>query len=430
MPSIRPFLSALALLAGCLNLNAYPLPCSDPASNPHDCTKDDGGVDAAGPATDRAPDALGAGGTGGAAPPLDGPVSGAGGSSGSGGSAPAPVVDALAPIDMMMVTPPPPQPDALPGCMSTCILGKSRCSSGGVQTCLVLTDGCAGWGPLAACPAPQTCPADGEKCECPKVVGCTKKGDQQCTSAGLQKCEMDGVCLNWGPAANCPAPQTCTSNKCECPKGGSSCSKEGDHKCGTSEGLQTCAKDGACFAWSAEKACTGARERCMGGSCTAACPVQSKANLVPNAGFDQGLGGWTGDLGGEDASGCPTSKSVLMVGTPGDDGGILPGNSLSPCFMMAAGQRYSFGATMKRNSGSKVTCFVLTWADATSCKDNAGTSNRLESIDNSLAPLNQWDRQSVEIAAQISPVWARVNCRADGKGLADEVFVTPAPGGF
>jgi hypothetical protein len=316
---------------------------------------------------------------------------GAGGGSASGGAGggdaaapsadmapPLPATDAGSP-DMMVAMP---APDAAPACTNVCTMDAKKCMGGDVQTCVLLPTGCTGWSAPAMCPAPQTCPD--------------------------------------------------SKTKCECPTGANSCAKEGDQKCGPGMGVQTCAKSGACLAWATEKICdVGA---CVASSATkAACPACPKAasagNLVPNAGFDKNLGGWTGDLGGEDASTCALSKSLLLVGTPGDDGSILQGAGLSPCFSLPGGKKFNFGAAMRRAAGSKVTCYPLVWSDSAACASNVGGAQRLDSVDDSLGGLNQWNRATVEIPAQPADGWARVNCLADGKGFVDEVFVSPSPGG-
>jgi hypothetical protein len=284
--------------------------------------------------------------------------------------------------DARLTTDLPSTPDTRPTCADTCQLGTSRCGAGGLAACVKLPSGCAGWGDPVTCGRPQVCPDN--------------------------------------------------KTQCECPMGGNTCVKEGDTKCGPGMGLQTCTKSGACFEWSTEKACDAGI--CAAISATkAACPacpkIPSSRNLVPNPGFDKNLGGWTGDLGGEDASACPLSKSLLLVGTPGDDGSILPASAISPCFALPTGRKYNFGAALRRAAGSKVACYLLVWTDSATCEAAAATGQRLDSVDNSLAGLNQWDRSTVEIPAQPGDRWARVNCQADGKGFVDEVFVSQSPGG-
>jgi hypothetical protein len=169
--------------------------------------------------------------------------------------------------------------------------------------------------------------------------------------------------------------------------------------------------------------------RCVSNACSVACAQQSSGNLVPNAGFDQDLGGWEGDLGGEDVSNCPLSKSLLLVGTPGGEGSILPASLDSPCFSLPGGRTHSFGAAFKRSAGGKVACFLYVWPDSASCSANADNLMRIASVDDSLNDLGKWLREKTTVPAQAGQTYARVNCQADGKGLVDEVFVS-ANGGF
>jgi hypothetical protein len=167
----------------------------------------------------------------------------------------------------------------------------------------------------------------------------------------------------------------------------------------------------------------------MGSACIDACAKQSAANLVPNAGFDQNLGGWEGDLGGEDVSNCALSKSLLLVGTPGEAGSIMPASLNSPCFSLPGGRTHNFGAAFKRATGGKVACFLYVWPDSASCSADADSAMRIASVDDSLNGLGTWTREKTTAPAQPSQTFARVNCQADGKGLVDEVFVS-ATGGF
>lgn len=309
-------------------------------------------------------------------------------------AAPAPDTSSPPPPDagrdaIVVVDTRPPAPDLVPDvailpdgptCMNQCTAATSRCGgNGGTQACVVAAGGCTAYAAEVACQAPRSC------------------------------------VLN-GTSASCECPSTCTA---------------GAKRCGSQpDRIEEClAGAGGCVAWT-EKAC-GAGQKCIANACVT-CPKQSPANIVPNGGFDENLGGWGGDLGGEDASGCPVSRSLLLVATPGDNGSILIGQSYSPCFSMVGSQRYSFGAAFRRSAGSKVSCFVLTWPDAGACaagSDGSG-GTRLESIDDGLAQLNQWTRAATELDALPAAVSARVNCRTDGKGYVDEVYLAPAPGGF
>lgn len=158
---------------------------------------------------------------------------------------------------------------------------------------------------------------------------------------------------------------------------------------------------------------------------TAACPDVG-TNLVPNGGFDQGVGGWAAGEPGEDASGCVSSKSLLLTATKVDDSSLLVATSTSPCFALPA-LKTSFGATMKRIEGAAVGCFVLVWTDSASCEQKLENGRRLDLVDNGLASPGQWDRQKADLPAQPAGAFARVLCRSDGKGAVDEVFLRPAP---
>jgi hypothetical protein len=232
----------------------------------------------------------GAGGAGGQSDDGGGSRGGAGGS-GDGGVDMTAVPD-VAPdngspsVDMGVV------------CSNPCSpIGRTECTTGGVRSCVMLPNGCAVWGTAEACPMPQTCPVGETKCSCPTGGNaCSKEGDKKCGSNGVQTCSRAGACFAWSQPESCMSPQTCAGNapnaRCECPKA-NACTTEGEPKCGSGGGVQTCTKDGAgCLTWSAEKACAKAGERCMGTACVdVTCPKPTAANLVQNPGFDTAA--WT-----------------------------------------------------------------------------------------------------------------------------------------
>ena len=154
----------------------------------------------------------------------------------------------------------------------------------------------------------------------------------------------------------------------------------------------------------------------------------ASANLVPNGTFDRGAEGWTADPAGgataaEDAAGCSASHSLALTTVAAADGAVLYGQSISNCFALPVAPRMSFGAMMKRIEGASVSCYLTVWKDTAACEQRAEGGERLDSIDNGLSPVGEWDSVSVQLDASAGAL-GRVTCRTDGRGYVDEVFVT------
>jgi hypothetical protein len=164
---------------------------------------------------------------------------------------------------------------------------------------------------------------------------------------------------------------------------------------------------------------------------TVACPgagTTAPPNLVPDGTFDRAPGAWSAGEVGDDAAGCATSHSLSLTATRVDDQSILFANSRSPCFKLSgAAPAYTFGAALKRHEGAAVGCFLLVWDTPTACEQSDAGEKRLESIDNGLVDVDQWGHSAIKLPAPAADAWARVNCRTDGQGYVDEVFVTSAP---
>jgi hypothetical protein len=156
------------------------------------------------------------------------------------------------------------------------------------------------------------------------------------------------------------------------------------------------------------------------------CEPAGTGNLVPNGAFDQVPGAWTKGSIGDDASGCVASSSLALTAERVDDESLLLANSQSPCFKLAAGHEHRFGASLKKHEGAAVSCFLLLWNTPNGCEQNVPGETRSESVDNGLSEVDTWERSKVVLAADMTDGWARVNCRTDGQGFVDDVFVLDA----
>lgn len=159
-----------------------------------------------------------------------------------------------------------------PACTNLCPLGRQQCGSGGPQSCITMPNGCTDWGPAAACPAPQSCSATDGRASCACAADGCPLGHRECSGRGTRECVRDDACTKWSPVEECPSEMTCSgagdSAQCRCPPG--TCDR-GSTKCGPGGGVQTCDDGAQCPTWSAEVACASPQSCTAGGHCS--CPA-------------------------------------------------------------------------------------------------------------------------------------------------------------
>jgi hypothetical protein len=194
-------------------------------------------------------------------------------------------------------------------CSTPCTVGAVRCDGdAGVATCLAV-EGCGVWSQPVACPTGTPLCSAGI-CAVTCSNECTM-GTVQCDGNGATKAcgQADAdSCLDWQAPIACPATQTCSAGACS-----RNCTDEctaGATRCNGTAGIQTCGQADAdgCLEWKPATDCP-AQQTCSTGACrpTSCTPVTKQILLNPK--FDSAPTGvhWTQN---------PSDPRVSIVAAP------------------------------------------------------------------------------------------------------------------
>ena len=165
-------------------------------------------------------------------------------------------------------------------CRDRCLAeGEMRCEHDAIQTCAAdPASGCLQWGPAAPCPAEQTCSLG--TCRAPESCAHECEPDaRRCRLDGFETCgDFDeDPCLEWSGVAPCPPGDTCSFGLCshECAE---ECGPAGQTRC-SGNGVQTCADiDGdACLDWGPITPCAPDIS-CSNGACRERCQNECQSD--------------------------------------------------------------------------------------------------------------------------------------------------------
>lgn len=159
------------------------------------------------------------------------------------------------------------------GCQDECNDGSRRCADDGYQVCGDYdTDDCTEWSETTPCKAGETC--SNGSCQQTCTSECAT-GERRCDGAdGYQECgDFDADdCLEWSAEIACEAGESCSNGVCS-PTCEDECAQTGDRQCTTSlRAWQECGDhDGdPCLEWGPAVDCA-ADETCEGGACFLVC---------------------------------------------------------------------------------------------------------------------------------------------------------------
>jgi hypothetical protein len=230
---------------------------------------------------------------------------------------------------------------------------------------------------------PNTCGLDGT---CDGSGACRYHGTG--TLCGSDSCPQDSSTLT--PAPTCNGSGTCTPKAaiscvnylCNAPSGACRTTCTNNSQCSASAFCGS----GSCTAKKAAGSLCSAAAECASGVCSGrccnpgtacTCPQPSSTNLLPNPGFDTGVGGWnvvpndgTVSWDPDDATGCPFSGSALVELRAGTTSPVL-----SSCVAVSSGSQYNVGV----RTWSAVTCDIVGFAGP-GCTGQASTLNSIISI--------------------------------------------------
>ncbi|HXJ22699.1 MAG TPA: hypothetical protein VMT03_20950 [Polyangia bacterium] len=328
-------------------------------------------------------------------------------------------------------------------CAGTCD-STGACKSTKGQSCTATSGGCisgsvcsGGYCCAQSCGTDATCAgscaghADGS-CAYP-TTACGTAGCSGNMSTAQGVC-TSGTCVTPSPMT-CPGGLICGTSTCK-----GSCG--GDLDCVSSSNY--CSSAGTCVAKQGTGAVCTANDQCVsnmcGGRCcpgpgSCSCPQPSTGNLVPNAGFDTGLGGWMlfspspgagdGSWVSDDASSCPASGAASIVAGADPDEPSELEELESPCMQLSASTTYDFGMKIK-GSGS---C-SLSLVQGSNCGGTAPTG--VTGNTSVSAPGgSSWSTVGVNFGSGTA-VSGYIYCKVALNSTleVDMVYITPAPGTY